>query len=178
VEEEIIARVPETGRNLIANIPRMKNIAEIVYYQDKGFDGSGFPTDDVAGNDIPLGSRVLKVLNDLARVSKGPFPATQAFSKIELAWELYDPKILVAVREYFKTQKKHPVKENAIVDELPVSLLRAGYVLETDLELQNGGLYLAAGSQLTQTQVEHIRNLSKLQPFKEPVQVTRPAKPI
>lgn len=178
VEEDIIARVPETGRNLIENIPRMKGIAEMVYYQDKGFDGSGFPKDGVSGKDLPLGSRVLKVLNDLARVTPGPFPSSTAFSKIELDRERYDPKILVAVREFFKTQKKHPTEQNAIVDELPVSLLRAGYVLETDLKLQNGGLYLAAGSRLSQTHVEHIRNLSNLQRFKEPVRVTRPAKAI
>ena len=82
------------------------------------------------------------------------------------------------MREFFKTQKKHPTEQNAIVEELPVSLLRAGYVLETDLELQNGRLYLAAGSRLSQTHVEHIRNLGKLQRFKEPIQVTRPVKAI
>ena len=178
VEEEIIARVPETGRNLLANIPRMKSISEMVYYQDKGFDGSGFPKDGVSGEDIPLGSRVLKVLNDLAKVTTGPFPSSRAVSKIELNKGRYDPKILAAVRDFFRTQTKHPTKDDAVVVELPVSLLRAGYLLETDLELQNGRLYLAAGSRLSQTHVEHIRNLSKLQRFKEPVQVTRPAKAI
>lgn len=45
IEEELIQKIPETGRKRISHIPRLEAVAEIVYYQNKGFDGSGFPDD-------------------------------------------------------------------------------------------------------------------------------------
>ena len=69
VDREIYQRAPEAARNLVSNIPRMKNLSEMIYYQNKGFDGSGFPDDWIAGKDIPIGGRLLKVLIDIAALS-------------------------------------------------------------------------------------------------------------
>ena len=61
-EAALIRRVPEVGYELISKIPRLGAVAEIVRYQDKSFDGSGRPKDSVAGSDIPLGARLLKIV--------------------------------------------------------------------------------------------------------------------
>ena len=45
----MIARVPETGASLIANIPRLEAVSEIVRYQNKNFDGTGIPADKTSG---------------------------------------------------------------------------------------------------------------------------------
>src|ERR1039458_7436990 len=65
VEQDILARVPKTGADLLANIPRLESVARIVLYQQKHYDGSGFPVNFVRGEDIPIGARILKVLIDL-----------------------------------------------------------------------------------------------------------------
>ena len=41
--------------SLIAKIPRMEEIAEIIAYQEKHFDGSGIPNDPPGGTDSPGG---------------------------------------------------------------------------------------------------------------------------
>ncbi len=64
----MIERLPEVSKNLISNIPRLEKVAEIVYYHQKHFNGAGFPQDDRAGEDIPLESRILKVLCDLEQL--------------------------------------------------------------------------------------------------------------
>ena len=42
------ARAP-TGSELLANIPRLEGVANIVLYQNKNFDGTGFPVDSTKG---------------------------------------------------------------------------------------------------------------------------------
>ncbi len=56
-ELEMLARVPAIGANLLAQIPRLEEVSKIILYQNKRFDGSGFPQDGVAGHDIPLPAR-------------------------------------------------------------------------------------------------------------------------
>lgn len=47
-EQQLIERVPQVGHDLLANIPRFEGVAEIILYQAKNFDGTGFPDDQVA----------------------------------------------------------------------------------------------------------------------------------
>ncbi len=70
-ELDMIARTPEAGRDLIRNIPRLENVAEMVYYQTKNYDGSGFPADSVTAESIPFWARILKVLIDLIDLEVG-----------------------------------------------------------------------------------------------------------
>ena len=71
VEEQIVAQLPETAARLLANIPRLEGVASIVRYQHKNYDGSGLPQDSVKGEAVPLGSRLLKILTDLAQLQAG-----------------------------------------------------------------------------------------------------------
>src|SRR3954463_14260156 len=43
IENQMVARLPDTAAKLLANIPRLEGVAKIVRYQQKHFDGSGFP---------------------------------------------------------------------------------------------------------------------------------------
>jgi len=60
-ETDMIDRVPRTGADLRAHIPRLEGVARAVLYQGKNYDGTGFPTDAVAAGEIPMGARVLRV---------------------------------------------------------------------------------------------------------------------
>lgn len=58
-------RMPEISSQLMAQIPRMKGVSELILYQNKNFDGTGYPANDVKMDDIPLGGRLLRVLIDM-----------------------------------------------------------------------------------------------------------------
>ena len=64
-EREMLRQIPQVGSRLIGKIPRLQEVAKIILYQAKNFDGTGFPEDHVSGADIPLGARILRVLSDL-----------------------------------------------------------------------------------------------------------------
>lgn len=172
-EKEIVARVPEVTRDLIANIPRLKDVSEIIYYQRKGFDGSGFPKSESTGADIPAGARMLRLLSDIIRVSGNKPCTTAAFEKLKAAH--YDPEIYAAARALFVTEGPEAEAEAAPEPETVAFLfLRPGQVLAKDLESDRGQLILSAGNELTQAQIEKLRNLWKIGRLQEPFHVFKP----
>ena len=48
-DQAIEDRKLEIARDLLANIPRMEKITNAVYFQNKNFDGSGYPINDISG---------------------------------------------------------------------------------------------------------------------------------
>jgi len=176
VDREIFERAPEIARNLISNIPRMKNLSEMIYYQSKGFDGSGFPDDWVTGNDIPLGGRLLKILIDVAALSDNPDKA--AFAELEKHAQLYDPEILRVVRDCLvdenAPESAAPTQE---VVEISAGKLRAGARLVSNIETEDGGLVLAAGNEVSQAQIERLWSFRKHCKLKEPLHVILPDAP-
>lgn len=168
-EQAVIDRSPEVARNLIANIPRLSKVAEIVYLQDRGYDGSGFPSDGPKGADIPFDARMLKLLKDLAEVTGGTgSPNAAAFFKLEQKAAQYDPKLFAKVRATLESTA--PAEAPTEVD-VPVAALRPGLLVISDVRLTNGHLILPAFTQLTAPQIERLRNLQKIFTFVEPIKV-------
>lgn len=93
VEQGMLARVPQIGRNLLGNIPRLEPVAQIVLYQSKNFDGSGFPSDKVAGENIPLGARILRIVMDLAELTPAGMSMEKAFTVMQKREGRYDPRL-------------------------------------------------------------------------------------
>jgi hypothetical protein len=99
-ENEMLERIPLIGQNLIKNIPRLEGVAQIVYYQNKHFDGTGYPPDTVAGKNIPLGARFLKVLNDMLELTAEGMTRSIALATMRQRPGWYDPKILSLAEQY------------------------------------------------------------------------------
>jgi response regulator RpfG family c-di-GMP phosphodiesterase len=63
-ELHLFLKHPQAGSDMIKGIPRLEQVAEIILYQNKNFNGSGFPENSIIGEKIPLGSRILKIASD------------------------------------------------------------------------------------------------------------------
>jgi response regulator RpfG family c-di-GMP phosphodiesterase len=173
-ETAMVERVPQISRDLIANIPRMKDVANIIYYQGKNFDGSGLPKDDVAGENIPLESRILKLLGDLARVTRGRGPTFKALTKLKQNDDWYCPKVVNAAETWLTRRQEAAGKDGEDTSfQVPAKLLKCGYTLLSDLTTDDGHLILSAGARLSEIQVERIRNLGETVKFAGPVRVAR-----
>ncbi len=66
-DREMIASIPRMGRQLIKNIPRMENVAEAVGNQNCTYLHRLDPGDPM-GKDIPIISRILKIILDFDRL--------------------------------------------------------------------------------------------------------------
>jgi response regulator RpfG family c-di-GMP phosphodiesterase len=171
VEEQMLAHVPETAARLLANIPRLEGVARIVRYQDKGFDGSGFPLDDVAGEKIPLGARLLKILLDSMELQRSGTPQTEAFERMRLRAGLYDPALLAVLRNASDGRAGGSIQAANLSVEVTVNNLVKGMVLRSNMETKDGTLILPAGHQISEMTLMKIRNFDSVVGIKAPILV-------
>ena len=95
-EAELMEQHAGLAHDLLAQIPRFESISRSILYQDKCFDGQGFPNDDVKGEDIPLGARMLKVVNDFLDLRDAEMSFSDAIKHMHGEQEKYDKRILEA----------------------------------------------------------------------------------
>jgi len=154
-EEDMVRRLPELVEEVLGNIPRLEPVQEILRYQDKHFDGSGLPSDAVAGAAIPWGARALKVMLDLDSLEDEGYSESLAFDTLRGRRGWYDLEILEALAE-MRTNTPQ-----ADVQELRVSRLRVGMILAQDVRTAKGILFISRGQEVTATLLARLCNLSQ-----------------
>lgn len=169
VEHAILRRVPQVGHDLLAGIPRLQEVARIVRYQHQHFDGAGFPGDGCAGKDIPVGARQLKILQDRMELELDGVVKQRARDTMQDREGHYDPRLLELSFTCFPDFLDQTVTADRPVHTLPVASLVPGQVVVSDIATVAGLPLVGAGSRLTATMLERLRNHALLGEVKEPV---------
>lgn len=161
-EKDMLNQIPEFGARLLENIPRLENVAAIVRYQQKHFDGSGCPVDSLTGHDIPLGARILKVLSDLSELEAKSISRAVAMQTMRDRVGWYDLKVLAAVSRWCDVALGDAPAGRSNPQPLKVEELRAGHILAQDLRMSDGLLIVAANTKLTTILLAKLLNFRKL----------------
>lgn len=169
-EKEILLRIPQTGSDLLAKIPRLHTVARIVLYQDKNFNGSGFPADAVFGKDIPLEARIIKALEALARTEFTPEAWARAIEQMRQLDGIYDPAVLDVLERYFELATDAPPRPT-VRRSVGFDLLQAGQVLAADINTRDGVMVIGAGTRVTPLILERLRNFSSVSGLEEPLYI-------
>ena len=174
-EREMLARVARTGADLLANIPRLESVAEIVLYQGKLFSGAGFPSDSVAGNGIPLGARILKILGDLIELEAKGKSRAGAITQLRSRTGWYDPDLLDSIAACFEIE--HRADSTGIKPPRDLQLLDliSGDVFTANVETNEGTLLAVAGTVISPLLIEKLRNFDRLVGLKRPLLVQKRA---
>ena len=151
-EEEMMRRLPAIAEEVLGNIPRLEPVREILRYQHQRFDGTGFPGDSVAGEDIPWGARALKVALDFDMLESEGLSPSLAFDTMRRRDGWYDRVILEALADIRSAQQQSEVRE------LPLENLRPGMTFAQDLKTRRGILFIARGQEVTASLLEKLRN--------------------
>ncbi len=170
-EAEIVRRLPRIGHDLIAGIPRLQNAARIVLYQDKHFDGSGYPDEPVSGEEIPLGARMLKILGDRLDLERDGIVKKAALATMRERTGTYDPKLLEACFACFENFLCQSIAPDRPVKSLMVSQLTPRHVVVSDITTHAGLMLVSSGHRLTAMMIARLRNYAELLAVKEPVLV-------
>jgi response regulator RpfG family c-di-GMP phosphodiesterase len=170
-EKALLARVPEIGANLLANIPRLEGVARIVRYHAKGFAGSGPPLDGVSGEEIPVGARVLKLLDDLCQLEATGLSRTAALAQLQTRMGAYDPSVLQAASKVFDVYLPALAAVEPRAQPAGVADLRVGQLLADDIAAADGTVIAESGTFVTQALIERIRNFEAAGFLRAPVQV-------
>ena len=167
-ERQLSEMVPEIGRGLLARIPRLGGVAKMIAYQAKNFDGTGIPRDNVEGEDIPLGGRLLKLALDfdaevVRRKSWG-----KAFLELEKVSERYDPQLLYYLEGALGVEARYVKKSIKVAD------LCLGMVLNQDVK-SSSGVFLARKSlEVSRVLLSKLRGFSEKLGVVEPIEVLIP----
>ncbi|MBI2813646.1 MAG: response regulator [Opitutae bacterium] len=172
-EAAIVRRVPQIGHNLLVDIPRLKTVATILLYQDQHFDGTGFPADGCQGAALPLGSRLIKILNDRLTLEADGVVKQAAFNAMRLRKGLYDPQLLEQSFACLSTFLVNAISAERKVLPLPLNKLQPGDIIVSDIRLSGGALLVGAGSRLTAMGIERIANFARLGEVQEPFFIQR-----
>ncbi|MGE4553339.1 MAG: HD domain-containing phosphohydrolase, partial [Desulfovibrionaceae bacterium] len=127
-ERQLSEMVPEIGRGLLARIPRLGGVAKMIAYQAKNFDGTGIPRDDVEGEDIPLGARLLRLALDFDSEVARRKSWGAAFLELEKVSERYDPQLLYYLEGALGVEARYTKAAVAVSD------LCLGMVLNQDVK--------------------------------------------
>lgn len=92
-EQDMADKLPASAEQLLANIPRLEEVRAILINQSKHFDGTGRPANGLAGETIPLGSRILKIAIDYDRLEAQDLSAPLALDMMRSRSGWYDPKL-------------------------------------------------------------------------------------
>lgn len=151
------------AEQLLMPLQDLQKSAEYISAQFERFDGSGFPA-HLAGEDIPLGARILILASDYDNMQIGTLTQrclTPGESKIIIvhgSGKRYDPRVVEAFKETIWPTAPKPEPQESPYDEMPAlsSALTSGMVLSRDLITPNGLLMLSAKHVLDQRLIDKI----------------------
>ena len=173
VEQQMVARLPDTAAKLLTNIPRLEGVAKIVRYQQKNFDGGGFPADGISGEAIPAGSRLLKIFSDMFPLEKSGMSRIEALDQLKTRAGVYDPQMLASLRA-ISTHAKIVSKAETQSVAVTVKDLTPGMVLYSNVLTKDGVLIITAGHEINEMTLEKIQNFESLSGIREPIYVINP----
>jgi response regulator RpfG family c-di-GMP phosphodiesterase len=165
-EQAMVKRLPAVTEQLLANIPRLEPVREILAQKDQRFDGEGSTKKVVP----PIGARLLKIALDYDALEAQGLASTVALDTLRGRKGAYDPDLLVAFASMLGGESAQ-----SVVQELPLSSLRPGMTFLEDVRTVAGGLLVAHGHEVTASLIERIRNFSRNVSVKEPLRVQVPS---
>lgn len=168
-EQAIMDKLPGVTEQLLANIPRLEPVREILRYQGKHYDGHGLPDDQACGNSIPWGARALKAATDLDVLEAQGFQGAMALDALRARTGWYDPGILDRLQKLRGDEQSH-----GAMMQLPLHQVQAGMIFAEDVKTGSGLLLIARGQEVTPSLVQRIRNLALTSKISHPVLVILP----
>lgn len=166
---------PRIGSSLVSAIPRMKEVAEIIAYQDRPFDGSGMPQrwidesgvphDFKTGDDIPLGARILKLALDFDALTTGGMTNAKAYETIYCRTRRYGEAIVNALEKLISIDEGYEVRF------VRANELGRNMVLAEDLKNNTGALLASTGCEVTPLLRIRLFNLVQSKEVREPIKV-------
>jgi response regulator RpfG family c-di-GMP phosphodiesterase len=169
LEKAMVAKLPAMTQKVLGTIPRMEPVLEILLYSNKGFDGSGFPEDKRAGEDLPIGSRILKLAMRVEDLQSRGASAGMIQDDLHANIKEFDPEVY---KVYIQNAARDNTKET--VRGVTLQELRTGMVFTEDVKSKAGLMLVAKGQACTESLLERIQNYEATVGLKLPMWVENP----
>jgi len=167
-EHAMVQRMPALVEELLGNIPRLEPVREILRYQQKNYDGTGLPDENVHGVAIPWGSRALRVILDYDVLEARGMPPALALETVRGRAGCYDPAIVDMLGHTGDGTLE--ALEN-LVREVEVRELKPGMVLADDVKTFKGLLLVARGQEVNSGLIQRLQNFDAEVGVKQPLRI-------
>lgn len=157
-ERKLFETHPTVGAGVLANIPRMALVSEIMKHQHARYDASP-----------PFGARVLKVVLDYDMLLNRGLPAAAIFTQMHGVKGVYDPDILRAFESTIPVDSGYTRRRVTMRD------LKENMILEEDIVSVDGMLLLAKDAELNEANIYRLIESTRSFDIVEPVTVLVPA---
>lgn len=156
-------KVPYFAKDMLDGIRGYEEVANILFHIWENFDGSGIP-EKIQGWQIPLGSRILRVILDYYElVNYKKVGARKAVEILELeSRRLYDYRIVTLFDQFLaskgigSTEKEAPIRPREMVEDM---------VLTRSIITNSGLKILGAGTVLDEENIQKIINIIETDPI-------------
>jgi len=166
-EECQVARMPEVALQLLGDIPRLDEIRAILQHCRCTFAG-GDPAQPFAGDAIPIGARLLRVVLDYDRLCSAGHSNMEAVARMRARTGCYDPDILSDLAAVTGSESHIAIRELRFQD------VALGMVFVDDVRAEDGTLLVARGQEVTTVLLHRIENYWAYLALPGPVRVTMP----
>jgi response regulator RpfG family c-di-GMP phosphodiesterase len=169
-EQRMLERIPQVLEQLLARIPRLDAVRDILRFHMRAYNSDGKSRDHISGASIPWGARALKLALDFDTLESEH--EDHPFDTLRSRNGCYDPILLEA---FAKLQGSG--KQEILIHELKLRQIEVGMVFGEDVRSSRGLLLIARGQQVTPGLQERVRNFSAELGVREPVRmVVKPGK--
>lgn len=169
-EREAYNRIPEIGATLIRHIPRMDEVSSTILYMHKNYNGTGFPMDTLKEEGIPIGSRILRVATDYLDLLEKRQETEGVLQEMEQKHAWYDPRVLRALALAVSVPDEI-LEDERQAQEVTLEELEVGMILVDNVETREGIPVVTAGTRISFTHMERLRNFAHLVGLREPFRV-------
>lgn len=149
-EQAMVAEIPKVSASLIANIPRLETIRDLVLHQNVDFGGN------TGSNPVPREAYILRAVIDLDFLETDQVTPPNALGVMKGRSGVYDPDVLRALESCLG-----PAEAEVVIRELRVTELRSGMVFAQDVMTTSGMLLVAKGTEITEGLLGRLRNRQK-----------------
>jgi response regulator RpfG family c-di-GMP phosphodiesterase len=147
-EQEEVDRLPEIADRLLAGIPRLEGVREIIRLHPE----------DAVSEQGPLGAQILRVVMAFDTLEARGMNFREILSTLQGRGGLYDPRVVNALARLFGAESTPEVREVS-PDEL-----REGMVLAADLRADDGELLAGRGQPVTPGLIARISQVAAAHP--------------
>jgi len=168
-DQAMVDRMPTVVEGLLASIPRLEPVREILRFQHKHFDGGGPPAHGPRGAALPLGARLLKIATDFHVLEVQGFTAELAVGTLVGRGGVYDDELLGHFSRFVCEMERV-----SVVRELRLAEVGPGMSFVEDVVSPSGLLIVAKGSLVTPALLERLQNFANNRGVREPVCVLLP----
>jgi len=163
-DNEMVARLPEVAESLLADIPRLENVREILRHPHS--PSADESEDDVGGP--PIGARILQAAIALDVLESQDMSPQAALSLLREADPQHDPVVVKALAATLAS-----ASDDTEVREISVAQLRKGMVFVDSVESMDGRLLVARGQEVSVSLLERLTNFNKNEGIRQPFRVVR-----